>query len=60
MFLESDIGVIHVLWQTHHGRMKMLCSGEMRCSAKLQFCGPQRCAKLEFRATFSREQHYET
>ncbi|GAK57558.1 hypothetical protein U27_04525 [Candidatus Vecturithrix granuli] len=26
-----------------------------RCSAKLQFRGYQRCAKLEFRATFSGE-----
>ncbi|GAK60622.1 hypothetical protein U27_00519 [Candidatus Vecturithrix granuli] len=26
-----------------------------RCSAKLQFRGYQRCAKLEFRTTFSGE-----
>ncbi|GAK57715.1 hypothetical protein U27_04682 [Candidatus Vecturithrix granuli] len=36
-------------------RIKILWSGEDGCSAKLQFRGYQRCAKLEFRATFSGE-----
>ncbi|GAK57776.1 hypothetical protein U27_04743 [Candidatus Vecturithrix granuli] len=33
---------------------------KIRCTAKLQFCGCQRCAKLEFRATFSGENSMKT